>query len=137
MKELDQLKTYLTSNSSEDAKRQFVYPLFQKLFKKSFKTESDAEGADGYIEGKLLIELKSKNEDWLSGFYQGLHYLKKGLSFPNICVISNKFIGLWKINAIPEDLKKIADEADPLKAPNEVGRINANKLLVRILKNII
>lgn len=127
MKELDQLKTYLTSDSSEDAKRQFVYPLFQKLFKKAFKTESDAEGADGYIAGKLLIELKSRNEDWLNGFYQGLHYLKKGLSFPNICVISNKFIGLWKINAIPEDVKKIADEADPLKAPNEIGNINANK----------
>ena len=38
---------------------------------KQFKVESDAEGADGYVEGKLLVELKTHTEDWLKGLYQG------------------------------------------------------------------
>ena len=47
--ELNNLKEYLLSKSSEDAKRPLVYPFFKKLFGKNFKVESDAEGADGYL----------------------------------------------------------------------------------------
>jgi hypothetical protein len=36
------------------------------------------------VEGKLLVELKTKSEDWLKGFYQGLHYRKLVLTFPNM-----------------------------------------------------
>ena len=127
IRELKDVERYLLSDSNEDAKRKFIYPLFKKLFGKNFLTESDANGADGYVEGKLLIELKSKHEDWISGFYQGLHYLKKGNSFPTICVISHKFIGLWKISNIPEKVKSIVDNSDPLKSANEIGKINSHK----------
>lgn len=127
MKELNGLKEYLLNDSSEDAKRHQVYPFFKKIYKKEFKTESDAEGADIYIEGHLLVELKSANKDWLSGFYQGLHYSKKGLSFPNICVIAFNFLVVWRLNDIPDIAKEISESSDSLKAPSEIGKLNANK----------
>jgi hypothetical protein len=58
-----------------------VFPLLKKLFGGKFKKESDAAGADTYIEGKLLVELKSDSDDFLAGFYQALHYAKLGLTF--------------------------------------------------------
>ena len=135
--ELENLKEYLLSNSSEEAKRPFVYPYFRKLYGKDFKVESDAEGADGYVEGKLLVELKTKGEDWLKGLYQGLHYQKLGLSFPYIAVIAKEFIGLWKLNDLPQEALNIAGDSDSQISPNETGRINANKtnkaLAIKIL----
>lgn len=59
--------------------------------------------------------------------YQGLHYRKLGLSFPNICVISHQFIGLWKLNDLPQKARDLADESDSQIRPSEMGRINANK----------
>jgi len=125
--ELSNLKEYLKSESSEDAKRPLVYPFFTKIFGKKFKVESDAEGADGYIEGKLLVEHKTRREDWLKGLYQGLHYHKLGLSFPNICVICREFIGLWSLNSLPKKVIDLAYGADSQIRPSAMGRINANK----------
>ena len=59
-KELNGLRKYLKNPSNEDAKRPLIYPLFKKLFTNDFKIESDAAGADTYIEGKLVVELKTK-----------------------------------------------------------------------------
>jgi hypothetical protein len=126
-RELDNLKEYVVSKSNEDAKRPLIYPFFKRLFGKKFKVESDAEGADGYVEGRLLVELKTKNEDWLKGLYQGLHYHKLGLSFANICVISHKFIGLWTLNNLPKKVTNLAYGADSQVRPSGMGRINANK----------
>jgi len=42
--------------------------LFQKLFGNKFKKETDAEGADTYIEGKLLVELKSNSAHVIAGY---------------------------------------------------------------------
>jgi hypothetical protein len=101
--ELKQIKQYMKSDSSEDAKRPLLYPLFVKLFKDKFKTESDAKGADGYVEGKIIIESKSKYNQWLEGFYQALHYHRKfGLAYDTIMVIAFEFVGIWKVNNIPK-----------------------------------
>ncbi len=126
-KELNSVKEYLQSDANEDAKRPLIYPLFKKVFGKKFKIESDAAGADTYIEGELVVELKSKQSQWLQGFYQALHYSKKGLTFPTICVITKNYLGIWKINDIPEFARKLAAQADAQKAANEIGKINANK----------
>ena len=126
-RELAELEKYFTLSSNEDAKRKHAYAYFTKLFGKDFKTESDASGADGYIEGKLLIELKSKSEDWLCGLYQGLHYRKLGLTFPHITVLSKQFICLWNLIKLPKECLRLADEADSQISPSEMGRINANK----------
>ncbi|KAB2849645.1 MAG: hypothetical protein F9K42_07150, partial [Ignavibacterium sp.] len=126
-KELQGIKEYLQSNANEDAKRPLIYPLFKKLYGKKFKTESDASGADTYIEGELVVELKSRKNQWLQGFYQALHYSKRGLTYPTICVITKDFLGVWKIQDIPDKAKKLAANSDSQKAPNEIGRINSNK----------
>ncbi|HEY5125179.1 MAG TPA: hypothetical protein VIK14_15730, partial [Ignavibacteria bacterium] len=128
MKEREQLKEFIQSESSENAKDHLVFPLFQKLFGNKFKKQSDAYDADIYIDGKLLVELKSKTEDSIGGFFQALHYSKKGLSFSSVCVITYRFIGVWKVNAIPDFAKKYSFEADALKSPSEIGVSIARKV---------
>src|SRR5208283_1019941 len=116
--ELKQFEKYLLDPGSENAKDHLVFPLFQKLFGNKFKKQSDAEGADIFIEGKLLVELKSDADDFLSAFYQGLHYAKKGLAFSAVCVVAQKFVAIWKVNQIPDFAKKLSAEADGTDAPN-------------------
>ena len=100
--ELKKLKSYLLSESSENAKRPLLYPLFQKLFKDKFIIESDACGADIYIEGKIIVESKTHYSDWIDGFYQALHYHKKyGLVYSIVCVIAERFVGIWRVNKLP------------------------------------
>ncbi len=123
--ELKQFEKYLLDPGTENAKDHLVFPLFQKLFGSKFKKQSDAEGADTYIEGKLLVELKSDADDVFAGFYQALHYSKKGLAFSAVCVVAQKFVAIWKVNQIPEFAKKLWAEANPILAPNDVGVNNA------------
>ncbi len=63
--ELTQLREYLQSEDNEDAKRPLLYPLFNKLFRDKFKIESNANGADVYVDGKLIIESKTSYPQWL------------------------------------------------------------------------
>ena len=128
MKELNQFKKYILEEGTESSKDHYVFPFFQKLFGNKFKKQTDAEGADTYIEGKLLVELKTKYEELYSGFFQALHYAKKGLSYSSICVIANKTICIWNVNKIPDFAYKLSYDADPLKAPNEIGTLLASKL---------
>ena len=137
MKELESLKQYILSESSEKATDHLVFPLFKKLFGKKFLKESDAEGADIYIEGKIVIELKSSQKDYIQGFYQALHYEKKGLSFSAIGVITHNFVGIWKVSSIPEFAKVLVRTANPIKPANEIGRINARKTRIAQRKEII
>ena len=119
--ELKQFEKYLLDPGTENAKDHLVFPLFQKIFPGKLKKQSDAEGADIYIEGKLLVELKTDADDVFDGFYQGLHYSKKGLAFSAVCVVARKFVAIWKVNQIPDFAKKLWSEADASLAPNDVG----------------
>ncbi len=135
--ELKQLKEYIKSDSNEDAKRPLLFPLFKKLFKDKFKTESDANNADIYIEGTLIVEAKSKFADWLAGFYQALHYQKKfGLAYSTIVVIAHKFVGIWKVDKIPEFSVIQAHSSDANIAPNKIGKQNARKTTNQSKKEI-
>lgn len=126
--ELEKLKQYLRDENNEDAKRPLLYPLFQKLFKDKFKIESDAHGADVYIEGQILIESKTDYSQWLEGFYQALHYHRKfGLAYNTIMVIANRFVGIWKVNKLPETVVIFERTSDINSAPNTVGKENARK----------
>jgi hypothetical protein len=125
-KEINQLIEYLKSEESEDAKRPLIFPLFQKLFKDKFKSESSAYGADVYIEGKLLVECKTNYFSWLEGFFQAMHYHKKfGLVYSLIIVIAHKFVGMWRVNKLPEFAVKLSHLSDVNKAPNVIGKENA------------
>lgn len=125
---IESLREYITSTKNEDSKRHLAYDFFKEAFKgKKISFESDASRSDIYIEGQLVIELKGSFLDFLDGFYQALHYKKKGLAFSAVCVITEKFIGLWKVNDIPDFAKKLAATADAVKPANEIGRIHADK----------
>ena len=119
---------YLESEDNEDAKRQLVFPLFSKLFKDKFKTESAANGADIYVQGQIIVECKSDAAQWLEGFYQGLHYNRRhGLVYNSIMVIAHQFCCIWKIKNIPEYAVILSRTADATKAPNAIGKENAKK----------
>ena len=138
-KELKGIKEYVESSKSENSKNELIFPFFKKIFyQNKFKREAEANGADAFIEGRLLIELKSKYEDWLAGFYQALHYHEKfGMNYSSVCVICRNFIGLWHIQNIPPDALKIITEADKSIAPNEIGKRNANKTNKALEKQIL
>lgn len=62
------LKKFITASSSENAGDDFALAYFRSIAKnagKDLKKQSEAAGADGYIEGLLLIELKSNAEQWI------------------------------------------------------------------------
>ena len=119
---------YLQSESNEDARRPLLYPVFRSLFKEKFKIESDAKGADVYIEGQLLVESKTDFSQWLEGFYQGLHYQRRyGLAYHTVMVVANRFCGIWKLDNLPEHAVILSKTIDPLTAPNDAGKENARK----------
>lgn len=135
--ELKKFTDYLRSESSENAKRADLFPLFKKLFKDKLKSESDANGADVYVEGKLIVECKSTESQWLEGFYQALHYQKKyGLAYNTILVIAHKFVAIWKLSSLPEYAVIYSKTADATKAPNTIGKENARKSNVALKKEI-
>lgn len=128
--ELRLLQKYIESNENEDAKRQLLYPLFTKLFPNKFSIESakNTHGADGYVEGQIIIEAKSNSTQWLEGFYQALHYKKKfGLSYNSIMVIAHEFCAIWKIKNLPEFAVIISNTSDANIAPSAIGKLNASK----------
>lgn len=135
--ELESLKKYIRSSDNEDARRPLLYPLFKKLYGDKMKIESAACGADVYIDGLLIVEAKSDFNQWLEGFYQALHYQKKyGLGYHTVMVIANEFIGLWKLNKLPEFVTILSKTSDPHIAPNEIGKTNAKKTTVQIKRQI-
>lgn len=126
--ELEKFKSYLRSESVENARRALLYPLFHKLFKDRFKIENDAKGADIYIEGQLIVESKTEYKQWLEGLFQALHYHRKfGLGFHTIMVVAKEFVGIWKVNKLPEEAIKLSYQADATKAPNAIGKELAKK----------
>jgi hypothetical protein len=129
-KELRDIQKYIESNENEDAKRQLLYPLFTKLFPNKFSIESakNTHGADGYVEGQLIIEAKTNYTQWLEGFYQALHYKKKfGLSYNSILVICHEFCAIWKIKNLPDYAVMLSNTADANLAPSTIGKENARK----------
>jgi len=135
--ELKKLKEYLKSDSNEDAKRPLLYPIFKKLFGDKVKIESDACGADVYVEGKIIVEAKTNSNDWLEAFYQAIHYHKKfGLAYTRLIVIAQRFIAVWKINQIPEPAAIISHKSEAHIAPNKTGKENAKKTSVSLKKEI-
>lgn len=131
------LARYITSDTPESSKSHFAKQYFDQLFKGQVTNEALAGGADIYIAGRLVVELKNKQQDWLAGFYQALHYGKRGLSYNSVCVIAHRFIGLWRLEAIPSKAMEIARQAGPILAPNEAGVDNARKTNKALQRDIL
>jgi len=123
------LREYITTeNISEDAKDDKGLAVFRSVFGAELVKETQAANADGYVEGKLVVELKSKYADWKAGFFQALHYRKKGLSFHYISVLSYHFVGLWDVRQLPAEVLAIAQGADPADPASQVGKEQARLL---------
>jgi hypothetical protein len=135
--ELQKLREYISSTDNEDAKRPLLYPLFHKLFRDKFLIESNANGADVYIKGKLIVECKTEYSQWLEGFYQALHYHKRhGLVYNTIIVIAHNYIAIWKVNKLPVDAAKLAQTTHSYLAPNKAGSENARKTSKKLREEI-
>ena len=122
---LETLKEYILSPKSEERKRHLIYQYFSELFPKSFSQEKLK--SDIYIDGQLIVETKSHAVDFLEGFFQALHYRKKGLTFSAICVIAHKFIALWRAEDIPQFAYNLSNRSDPMKSATAIGKANAKK----------
>ena len=61
--------SYLTDPIPKNAKAADVREFFRQFFKDQFfyEANANANGADGYVRGKLVIELKGTYDDWLPG----------------------------------------------------------------------
>lgn len=90
-----------------------------------------------YVEGKLLVECKSTESQWLEGFYQALHYQKRyGLAYNTIIVLAHNFVAIWKLTKLPEFVVVLSRTADASKAPNVIGKENARKTAAQNKKEI-
>ena len=120
------LLTYCTHNCdvahSGDANDHVIKSFFQEIFP-NFKSESEAQGADGWIPNQIVFEFKSKTNDWYSGFFQALSY---ELSFQLVVVVTYNFIAVWNKDDIdPEILNEISTRTE---TPSLRGPILAKKL---------
>ena len=112
------LLAYL-SQPEEKANEDLAIAYFRQLYPKTFTRQKEANGADGYVPGSFVLELKGKMADWQSGFFQALAYKNKGLDFNQIVVAARDFLVLWRVDGIPEEIREavLAERG----APNEIG----------------
>jgi hypothetical protein len=103
---------------NEKANEDLALTYFRHVFP-NFTRQSDACGADGYVKGHFVLELKGKINDWYSGLFQGLAY-KRALDFSVIVVATKGFLGIWKIDDIPNEILEIC--LNKSIAPNKVGK---------------
>lgn len=120
------LKEFLCSTTTTERDEDLAIGYFRKLYKNSFIRQSEAKHADGYVPGHFVLEIKSDEKDWYVGLLQGLAYQNKDLSFSLIVVACKKFLGIWRVDDLPQ---KIRDDVSVLKkkAPSAIGRELATK----------
>ena len=136
--ELEEFRKSLRSTDNEDARRPLLYPLFKKLYGDKMKIESAANGADIYIEGKLLVEVKTDSSQWVEGFFQALHYQRRfGMGYDTVMVIAHQFVGIWKLNKLPEYATILSRTSSAHKAPNVVGKEKITTNLKKIKNRIV
>lgn len=103
---------------NEKANEDLALTYFRKVFP-NFSRQSDAGGSDGYVQGHFVLELKGKRGDWYSGLFQGLAY-KRELDFSVIVVATKGFLGMWKVDDIPNEILEIC--LTKSSAPNKIGK---------------
>lgn len=122
-KHIEDLKAYLNQPSERNEDLALSY--FRQLFDGKFKRQDDAKGADGYVPGHLVIELKGNDKQWYAGLFQALAYKNKGLSFSMIIVAAQHFLAVWKTEDIPDNIRiEISQDKD---APSAIGKRYARK----------
>ena len=69
---------YITDPSPENAKAADVRGFYRQLFKDQFSYEANAGNADCYGRGRMVVELKGRNDDGLAGLLPGAALRQKG-----------------------------------------------------------
>lgn len=118
------LLEYLNQKSERNEDLALGY--FRHLFKSTFKRQSDAGGADGYVPGHFVLELKGKSDDWYQAFFQALAYQNKDLAFSIVVVACSRFLAFWRVDEVPAEIRKDVLEHFG-KAPNTIGKQLASK----------
>ncbi len=143
-KQIQDLERYILTEGNEDSKRPWLYPFFRQLTlanmgnESAFRIESEANGADVYIEGQLIVESKTHFAQWLDGFYQAMHYHRKfGLAYHTVIVIAHHFVGIWKVDKLPLEVVRLVHTIDAHKAPNIAGKENAKNTSVSLKKELL
>jgi hypothetical protein len=116
----------------EKANEDLALAYFRYICGESFERQKDAHGADGYVPGALVLELKGRTNDWLSGLFQALAYQNCGLDFSQIVVAAKQFLAIWRVNDISEEIR--AEVLSSSGAPNQIGKRLAKKYASRRLK---
>jgi hypothetical protein len=125
LKHIDELHTYLKTGD-ETKHRDLVTQFFRKVAKKKFSPE---KGTDGYIAGKVIVEIKGDESDWFAGYFQGIAYWKnKDLECTLITVITKNQILIWDIDSIPKSHIKAVEELRTKKCPCDIGKKLAKEL---------
>jgi hypothetical protein len=126
---LESLKQFLKSDKKDDKQKGLLFPLFKILFGKSFKTFSNLDFPDGYVEGKLILLVKNNDYQWLEGFFQSLHFHKKyGFDFHTVIIVAHNYVGIWSLEKLPEYAFILAKTANVAKIPQLIGIENARKI---------
>lgn len=121
---IDGLLRYLSS-PEERANEDKAIRYFRQVYGDAFTRQKEAKGADGYVPGSFVLELKGQSTRWLTGLLQGLAYKNKGLDFSQIVVAARNFLAVWRISDLPDDIR---DEISAAKGPpHRIGGIYAKK----------
>jgi hypothetical protein len=117
------------SRPEERANEDQALAYFRLVYGEAFTRQKEARGADGYVPGSFVLELKGQSNSWLTGLLQGLAYKNKGLDFSQIIVGAKNFLAVWRVADLPEDIR---DEVSAAKgAPSRIGSLFAKKYAKR------
>jgi len=84
------------STPNEKSNEDLALGYFRRLFPDTFVRQAGATGADGYVPGHFVLELKGRTGDWFAGLCQGIAY-KRELDFSTIAVAAKDFLAVWRL----------------------------------------
>ena len=113
------------SQPEEKANEDLAIGYFRKVYGDLFIRQKEARGADGYVAGSFVLELKGRSRDWLSALFQALAYRNLGLDFSQIVVAAKNFLAIWQVDQLDQSLRD--DVLGAPGAPSSVGSRLAKK----------
>lgn len=108
----------------EKANEDLAISYFRAISPKTFVRQASATGADGYVPGHFVLELKGRTGSWFAGLCQGLAYTRD-LDCSTIVVAAKEFLAIWRIEDLPDSLR--SDILTAEGAASSVGRRFATK----------
>src|SRR5260221_8758650 len=105
------------SQPHEKSNEDLAVAYFRKLYPDTFVRQAGATGADGYVPGYFVVELKGRTGDWYAGLWQGIAY-KRELDFSTVVVAAKDFLSVWRFDDVPDKFR--AEGLSAQGAPNPI-----------------